>query len=126
LGPGLCRAPALDRTADALHDNSPANTAGVRTMPLTDDQTAEWLETQLTQLVDKLKKLARTRLTQHNALLGVNERSHNWQGSKRRTFESEFKHQQDAFIALEAAARTLQRTVSAALAEARKAHKIHD
>ncbi len=95
-------------------------------MSLADDETAEWLESQLKQLVAKLQNLTHIRMTQHNALLGTDENSRNWQGSKRNAFESDFKQQQTALKGLEAAALTLRGAVSDALAEARRADKIHD
>jgi hypothetical protein len=90
-------------------------------MAATEAEAADWLERQLTQLVDKLDGLVRLRAGQHNALLG-DQHSDNWQGAKRNTFETDYGRQQAALTDLKSAALSLRGAVARALAETLKAH----
>ncbi|SEN79884.1 hypothetical protein [Actinacidiphila rubida] len=87
----------------------------------TPPRAAYWLDQQLTQLIAKLDVFIRLRTDQRKALLG-HPHSDNWQGAKRRNFDTTFKQQHDALVALKTAAASLQKSVAQVLADDRKPH----
>ncbi|GAA1104034.1 hypothetical protein [Streptomyces javensis] len=91
-------------------------------MALNQDAAADWLERQLTVLIDKLEGLARFRSDQCNALLGDRE-SHNWQGTRRHTFQREFHAQQKELRGLKQVALSLRTSVANAREQDRREHE---
>ncbi|WP_262700493.1 MULTISPECIES: hypothetical protein [Streptomyces] len=91
-------------------------------MALKEDDAADWLERQLTVLIDKLEGLARLRSDQCNALLG-DEKSHNWQGTRRQIFQSKFNTQQKELRGLKQVAASLRTSVANAREQDRKEHE---
>ncbi|MFF2964666.1 hypothetical protein ACFVT1_38620 [Streptomyces sp. NPDC057963] len=85
----------------------------------TEARAAHWLDQQLTQLIARLDKLVRLRTDQSKALLG-HPQSDNWQGAKRRNFDTDFTDQNKALIGLKEAAASLQAAVAQVLTEAQK------
>ncbi|WP_306316854.1 MULTISPECIES: hypothetical protein [unclassified Streptomyces] len=83
-----------------------------------DFQAADHLSRQLTQLIEKLDWLLWLRSTQRKSLLG-GEGSDNWQGAKRRHFETDFARGQSSLTRLKDQARSLQTEVATATRTAR-------
>ena len=84
-----------------------------------DIEAADWLDRQLSVLVDKLDSLNTLRSSQRKALLG-DSHSDNWQGARRNQFENDFGREKAAFADLKSAALSLRGSVRDALEKARK------